>query len=135
IFEDSFRGGLYVDTAKDATGKTVIVIGAGNTGGPRVTLIDPATGQVLANFFAGDAAFRGGVTAMVTNLVQTSTKLFIVAGAGVGAAPIVTIFDTSGTQVGSFTAGDAADRQGIRVREGDFDATTGVRSILVAPFS
>jgi len=37
--------------------------------------------------------------------------------------------------LGSFLAGDRSDRTGIRVREGDVNPRTGIRFILVAPYT
>jgi cyclophilin family peptidyl-prolyl cis-trans isomerase len=136
VFEDTFRGGLFLDT-EDVGGRgyAQVVVGAGNTGGPRVTVLDVSTGQVLLNFFAGDEAFRGGVTADVGRLVP-NRGLFLVTGLGPGATPVVTIWDArTGERVGSFEAGFSNNLNGIRVRIGEPDIISGVRNILVAPFN
>jgi hypothetical protein len=68
VYEPTFTGGVRV-AAGDVTGDGVpdLVLGAGLGGGPRVTVVDgrtlAATGERIevANFFAYDAGFRGGI--------------------------------------------------------------------------
>jgi hypothetical protein len=140
VFEDTFRGGLYLDTG-DAFGRGYdqVLVGAGFLGGPRVTLYDAVEGKVLLNYFADDPAFRGGITVSMSDLAANGRQQ-IITGVGKGGGPIVSVFDalrTDGFPVpdkdGSFLAGDANDRAGIRVGAGgviDGDH----RNILVGPF-
>ena len=138
-FEESFRGGLYLNTG-DAFGRgyAQILVGAGYTGGPRVVLYDAVQDKVLLNYFAYDPAFRGGVTVSMSDLRGDGTQ-YIVTGAGKGGGPVVNVFDgrtADGSptpfQQGAFTAGDGTDRSGIRVGAGGLiDGTH--RTILVAP--
>jgi cyclophilin family peptidyl-prolyl cis-trans isomerase len=134
VFEDTFRGGLFLDTRRvDGRDHALVVVGAGNTGGPRVTVLDASTGEVVLNFFAGDEAFRGGVTADLGQL-GPDQEVFIVTGMGPGAGPEVTVWDArTAERVGSFLAGAPDDRGGIRVRV--VESETGPGSILVAPFA
>ena len=134
IFEESFRGGLNVQVADIfGLGYSQIIIGAGNTGGPRVTVFDAVEGTVLLNFFAHDETLRGGVDIEVGDLIGTGT-IYIVTGQGPSGPPEVAGFDgTTGNEVGRFLAGDAADVRGVDVRLGDPDPETSQRQIFVAP--
>lgn len=133
VFEDTFRGGLYLKVA-DATGLGFdqVLVGAGNTGGPRVTLLDLKRNVVLQNFFAGDFTTRGGVS-VDAGKVFADRGTTIVTGMGPGAGPMVGFFDPStGATLGSFAAGDAANRDGIRAGVGPA-GTNGVQPVTVAP--
>src|SRR5581483_8896515 len=130
VFEDTFRGGLFLDVQG-----TQLVVGAGNTGGPRVTLMDLTTGRVLQNFFAGPEAFRGGVSVALGSLVTGRTTQHIVTGLGPGAGPVVSVFDSSAAAsagpIGSFFAGPEDDRTGITVKIGDVNTATNVKQVVV----
>ncbi len=133
VFESSFRGGLYVRVG-DAAGRGYdqILVAAGDSGGPRVTLLDAVKNEQLLNFFAGEQTLRGGVAVDLAEVFD-GKGMMIVAGLGPGAGPTVALFDAKTSQrVGSFAAGNPADREGIRVRAGDPDSD-GVRPIFVAP--
>ena len=57
-----FGGGVSVAAADfNGDGSPDIVAGAGAGGGPRVSVLDGKTGQVLADFFAYEPSFLGGV--------------------------------------------------------------------------
>jgi cyclophilin family peptidyl-prolyl cis-trans isomerase len=140
IFEDTFRGGLYVD-AKDALGRgyAQILVGAGLTGGPRVSLFDAVTGTVVLNYFAYDSTLRGGVTVSLSDL-RGGEQYQIITGAGSGGGPAISVYNpgqgNSGTvpqQLGSFFAGDTSDRTGRRVGAGPI-RSNGVRNIQVFDF-
>ena len=136
VFEDVIRGGLAVSVADAAgLGYAQITVGAGVTGGPRVSVLDVVRNQTLLNFFAGDPTSRTGVTVDVAKVVPTRGPMLI-ATQGPGHPPEVFLFDAqSGLKLGNFTAGDASNTTGIRARAGEPDAITGVRPILVAPFT
>ena len=134
IFETTFRGGLNMRVA-DVTGDNVpdIVVGAGNTGGPRVSVINAKTQAVTQNFFAGDSSFRGGVFVDAA-VLQTGKTPQIVTGAGVGGGPLVGVYDpTTGKAVTQFYAGDEATREGAKIRLGDLPPPTTANAIEVRP--
>jgi hypothetical protein len=135
VFEDTFRGGLNMSVlAPPGVGHLRVVVGAGNSGGPRVSELDLATDTVVLNFFAGDPSTRGGVSVAAAEFVP-GRGVWLAVGGGPGSGPTVSVFDaSSGASVGTFLAGDANDRAGIRVQAGQPNATTQVRPILVAPF-
>lgn len=62
VFEESFRGGINVGFADwNGDNKPDCVVGAGIGGGPRVVVIDGITFDTIADFFAYESSFRGGV--------------------------------------------------------------------------
>lgn len=136
VFENTFRGGLYVDVGdSNNLGYAQVLLSAGNTGGPRVTLFDVRQNRVLQNFFAGDSQNRGGVFADLGQVIP-NRGLSIVTGLGPTAGPVVAIFDAqTGRELGRFIAGDPTDRTGIRVKIGDLNAAGTAHNILVGAFN
>jgi cyclophilin family peptidyl-prolyl cis-trans isomerase len=135
VFEDTFRGGLSVDVG-DTTGAgySQIIVGAGNSGGPRITLLDAKTGQTLQNFFAFDSTLRGGVTASLAVLKAGPAKVQLIAVGGPGAGPQVSVYDAQSLRLlGTTMVGDPEDRTGLSLRVGDPD-TDGDRNLFVRPF-
>jgi hypothetical protein len=61
-YEPTYTGGVRVAVGDvNGDGRPDLVLGAGIGGGPRVTVLDGATGGTLANFFAYGTTFRGGI--------------------------------------------------------------------------
>lgn len=130
--DPGFTGGLNVATG-DLNGddRDDIVISAEKGGGPRVTVLDGATFQVLADFFAYDEGFRGGVRVAVGDFTGSATstgiagQMSLVTAPGFGGAPNVRQFDIAADgSLGltrSFFAGNAADTRGVYVTAGDFN--------------
>ncbi len=113
-----------------------IIVGAGNGGGPRVTIIDgtklnqiAADGTILptaylANFFAYDSSVRGGVNVAAGDFNGDGVTDIIV-GPGVGGGPHVKVFDGSqlsrGRLLASFFAYDSSVRTGLSVAAADLN--------------
>lgn len=141
IYGPQFRGGLSLDVGDaKALGFDQILVGAGLTGGPRVTLIDASTDTVLLNYFAYSSDSRGGVSVSIGDL-RGGNQNNIITGPGKGLAPNVNVynpFTTSGFQVpnlvGSFLAGSATNVAGIRVGTGPLIGNSR-RDVLVGPFN
>jgi hypothetical protein len=133
-FEESFRGGVTVATG-DVTGDGVddIVAGAGVGGGPRIRVFDGTTGAEVGNFFAYDAALRGGVHLAVADL-DADGKAEIVTGAGVGGGPHVRVFTAAGQVVREWFAYDPDQRGGVTVAVGDTDGD-GRMEVVTGPGS
>ncbi len=140
IFENTFRGGLYVDV-KDAlgTGYAQILVGAGFTGGPRVSLYDFVQDKVVLNYFAYDSALRGGVAVFLSDL-RGGEQFQILTTSGTNGAPAVSVFNPRRSDgfpipntLGSFFAGAESDRAGRRVGAGAL-GTDGNRRIQVFAF-
>ena len=143
IFEDTFRGGLYVDAGDSAQlGYAQILVGAGFNGGPRVNLYDAVRDVSLLNYFAYDPNFRGGVAVDMSDL-RGGLQQNIVTSPGKGGGPQVNVYDglPLSTSVvptirGTFTAGADTSTDGLRV--GADVLSTGAnprRAILVGPFT
>jgi hypothetical protein len=103
VFEPTLRNGVFV-TAGDLNGDGFpdVIVGGGPGGGPRVfglsgkDLLNGTQTQV-ANFFAGDAANRGGIRLTAKDL-DGDGKADLVTGAG----------DNAGSQVTAYAGKDIA---------------------------
>ncbi len=137
IFANTYRGGLFVATGDTQNlGYDQVLVGAGDTGGPRVSLLDLKQNRQLLNFFAGNSTTRGGVGSVAISDVFRIKGQVIVVGTGPTVTPKVYVFHaTDALYLGTIVAGDPANPSGIRARVGDQDATTGVRPIFVVPFA
>ena len=123
-FDPGFLGGVYVGAGDvDGDGAADVVVGAGEGGGPRVRVFDGRTGAPLADFFAYEPAFRGGVRVAAGDVDGDGTgPAELVVGAGPGGGPRVAVFQMppggsapSPTEVASFLAYDPAFRGGVYV--------------------
>src|SRR5207249_8771963 len=88
-------------------GRNDVVVSAGPGGGPRVRVLDgskltqikstdlAATGAMIADYFAYDPAFGGGVSVAVVDQNGDGVGE-IVTGSGPGGPPVVRIFDVNG---------------------------------------
>lgn len=140
IFEPHFRGGLSLDVGDaKGLGYDQILVGAGPGGGPRVTLLDAFTNKVLLNYFAYDSNNRGGVSVAMSDL-RGGFQANIITGAGDGLAPNVNVynpFQIVGFETpklfGTFIAGAATNKEGIRVAAGPLLEDGPRRDILVGP--
>jgi len=123
VFDESFRGGVYVaagDTNLD--GRAEVIAGAGEGGGPAVVVIDGAGGTVGKSFFAFGDGFRGGVRVAAGD-VDGDGRADVIAAAGPGGAPHVRAVSVAagGRELASFLAYDAAFAGGVFVASADFD--------------
>lgn len=141
IFEDTFRGGLYVDV-KDALGLgyAQILVGAGFTGGPRVSLYDFVQDKVVLNYFAYDSNLRSGVAVFLADL-RGGEQYQILTAPGTNGSPSISVFNPRRTDgfpipntIGSFFAGSESDRTGRRVGASDI-GSNGNRRIQVFAFA
>jgi cyclophilin family peptidyl-prolyl cis-trans isomerase len=140
LFANDYRGGLFVAAGDPmGLGYDQVLVGAGNTGGPRVNLLDLKQNKVLLDFYAGLSGSRGGVGSLSITDVFKNQGQDVVAGSGVNSPPAVYILSaTTGQLIGDFAApdpNDPTDQSGVRATAGDQDATTGVRPIFAAPLS
>jgi FG-GAP repeat len=101
-----FTGGVNIAVGDvNHDGATDIVTGAGRGGGPHVRVFSPS-GALEGEFFAYDAAFRGGVSVAVGR-VSINNMTDIVTGAGPSGGPHVKVFsDANGTLAWQFMAFD-----------------------------
>jgi hypothetical protein len=111
VFEQTLRNGVFVAGGDlDGDGFGDVIAGGGPGGGPRVFVLSGddlvnAGGrqQVLANFFAGDTANRGGVRVGVKNL-DGDERADLVVGAGAEAGNRVTTYAGTAINPGSTPA-------------------------------
>ena len=138
-YEESFRNGLFV-TAADVNGDGFadIITGTEAGGGPRVTVADGKTGGILADYFAYDENFRGGVrvgSGVVTGtaLASVLTAPGAVPAGGVFVSPNVVAWSVAGGQPTpqlSFDAFDSNYAGGVYVAAAQ-TAPGGFSSIVV----
>jgi hypothetical protein len=121
-YEDSFRGGVHASLG-DVNGDGVrdLVIAPGEGGGPRVRVLDGASGATLADFFAYEPTYTGGVYVALGD-VNGDGKADIITGTGVGGGPRVRVLD--GATLGQRTLKDYfayedSFRGGVQVAAGD----------------
>jgi fibronectin-binding autotransporter adhesin len=84
------------DFNSDGIGDVVAV--PGPTGGPRVTIMNGSNGAVIANFFAYDPSFVGGLYVAAAD-VTGDRVVDLITGAGFGGGPHVKVWD--GTTLGN----------------------------------
>ncbi len=144
-FEPTFRGGLTVATGDvNGDGRADIIIGAEAGGGPRVRVfsrLTPTGGLTsIADFFAYDPAFTGGVRVSAGVFTAGSMQADLITAPGAGGGPhlkrfsAATISNPNPTVVMQTMVGDANDRSGLWIAAGDLtgdgvaDVATGVGS-------
>ena len=114
-YDASFRGGVNVAAGDvDGDDRADIIAGAGVGGGPHVKVFRP-TGELITQFLAYDASFRGGVNVAAAD-TDGNTTAEVITGAGAGGAPHVKIFNgLTGAALGGFFADDVSKRDGVQV--------------------
>ncbi|HEX4591625.1 MAG TPA: FG-GAP-like repeat-containing protein, partial [Gemmataceae bacterium] len=132
-FSPGFTGGVYIAAGDvNGDGKADIIVSAGPGGGPQVKVFSGADHSVLKNFFAYNAAFRGGITVAAGD-VDGDRKIDIITGAGPGGGPQVQVFSgADGSLLRSFFAYDGSFTGGIYVAAGDLDGD-GQADIVTGP--
>jgi autotransporter-associated beta strand protein len=87
------RGGVYVAAGDlNGDGHAEIITAPGQGGGPDVMVFDGATHNQIANFYAYDSTFTGGVTVAVGGF-SGDNKPAVVTGAGKNGGAVVKSFD------------------------------------------
>ena len=100
-------------------GRADIITGAGPGGGPHVKVFNGVNSGLLKSFFAFSASLTGGVYVAAGD-VNGDGKADIVAGAGPGGGPNVSVFDGGSNQLlHSFFAFGPGFTGGVRVAAGD----------------
>jgi hypothetical protein len=126
-YASGFSGGVRIATGYFNGGALPnIVTGAGPGGGPHVKVLNAVDGSVVAQFFAYDSSFTGGVYVAVGDVNGDGTP-DIITGADAGGGPHVKVFDGAALMAGqvktlySFFAYGASFRGGVRVAAGNID--------------
>lgn len=134
-FESEFRGGLFVAAGDmDGDKKAEIIVSADFGGGPRVSVLKPniegdhVGATTVANFFAYDVGFTGGVRIAAADFTGDGLADLAVAP-GLGGGPHVKIFSGLSLLAGqydepvkTFMAGDVNGRNGLFIAGGDMNA-------------
>jgi hypothetical protein len=133
-FAPSFHGGVSVAVGDvRGIGRADIIAGAGAGGGPEVSIFDGLTAAPLASYYAFTPTFRGGVNVAAGDLTGDGIA-DIVAGAGPGGGPEVTVFDLpSGNVLANFFAYSTAYKGGVRVAASLRNGTTAIHVSSASP--
>jgi len=124
-YDEKFRGGIDV-AAYRGTGESpaIIVTGAGVGGGPHVRIFD-AQGNRIAQFFAFDEKFRGGVKVAIGNILDGNTAPEIIAVPAANGGPSIRVFDLSGQLAAFYDAFEPWWR-------GSYDTAAGDGALAIA---
>ena len=131
-FEPGFTGGLTVATGDvNADGLMDVIVGADRGGGPRVSVFSQLTAggafTRIADFFAYDPGFRGGVNVAAGVFTAGGKQADVVTAPGRGGGPHVRRFSAAALLAGRATVvseamvGDPNDRSGLFVSTGDLN--------------
>jgi hypothetical protein len=126
-YTSGFSGGVRIATGYFNSGALPnIVTAAGPGGGPHIKVLNAVDGSVVAQFFAYDSSFTGGVYVAVGDVNGDGTP-DIITGADAGGGPHVKVFDGAALMNGqvktlySFFAYGASFHGGVRVAAGNID--------------
>ncbi len=129
-YAGTLRGGFMVAGGNVLAGTANEIIAGTDTGlSPEVRVLDSG-GKVLARFFAYESTSRSGVRVNTCD-VNGDGLDEIITSQGVGALPVVKIFNGSGSQLGSFSVLDGAFKGGIFLACGDIDGDS-TQEIIVS---
>lgn len=119
-YDQRFLGGVNVAVGDlDGDGSPDITVGAGPGGGPHVRVFSKDR-AVMAQFFAYDQRFRGGVYVAMGD-VDGDKVQDIVTGPGFGGGPHVRVWNAKAEVKSQFFAFDSKKSGGARVSVGDID--------------
>ena len=119
-FEPEFRGGGYV-AVEDVDGDEVpdIIVGAGESGSPRVRVISGKSGATLFDFFAFSETTRTGVRVASAD-VNRDGYADIIAAPGIGGSSQVRVFSgKTGEKLQEFQAFASSSQGGAFIAAGD----------------
>jgi hypothetical protein len=131
-YEQTFVGGVYVALGDlNGDGNADVITGTGNGGGPRVQAFDAVTGATLANFFAYEPTFTGGVLVGAGD-VNNDGIADLITGTGVLGGPRVRVLNgknLAGPSLYDFFAYESTFRGGVFATAGDVNGD-GVAEII-----
>ncbi|QEL19582.1 beta strand repeat-containing protein [Limnoglobus roseus] len=131
-FDAAIEGVNIATGDYNGDGTPDVVIGAGVGGGPRVTVVDGKTSEILLNTFAFEPSFRGGMQVAAGDLDGDGRAEVIAAAGPAGGPRIVSFAGGTGVQTHSFFAYDNTNaRNGVQVSVFDVDRN-GTNDIVTA---
>jgi hypothetical protein len=129
VFDDGSSFGFVNFTNAGAAGRRLFAVGADVGGGPRVQVFDADTHALVADFFAYEPNFTGGVRVAVGDVTGDGIPDLVTA-AGLGGGPNVKVFDgTDFTNIAGFFAYEPSFNAGVYVAVGDVNGD-GVDEII-----
>lgn len=125
-YPESFEGGAYVAVGDlDGNGKTEIITGAGQGGGPQVRVFNHHGDWTGLAWFPFPEDFHGGVTVAAGNLNRDNTAEIVV-GQASAAQAWVKVYDSDGQHIiSTFKAYPAEVHYGVTVSVADKKIITG----------
>lgn len=121
VFEDSYRGGVTLAVADVDGDLYADVIVAPQIGSSRVRVVSGQSGWEIANFFAYEETFVGGVYVAAAD-VTGNGQAEIITGPGNTGGPLVRIFNRNGAVISGFFAFEESWRGGVRVAAVDINS-------------
>lgn len=129
-YAPAFKGGVSVTVGDiDGDGQEEIITGAGSSGGPHVRIFT-SLGAPLANFFAFETAYRGGIRVHALDINGDGIKEIAVAS-GKGRDSEVRVFSRDGSLLRRFFVFSPKFRNAFSLSSGDIDGN-GKEEIIVA---
>lgn len=109
----------------------VLAIGVGAGGPPVVQLFNPATHSFIRTLTVFDQSDTNGVN-VATGDLTGDHQVNIVAGSGIGSAPLINMYTAAGTLVASFDPYPTENDSGVTLAVGDLNGD-GVDELLTMP--
>jgi FG-GAP repeat len=122
-YNKNFTGGVRVAAGTVFGPGTIpaLVTAAGTGGQPQINVYSGVNGALISSFFAFSPQFLGGVYVAVGD-VNADGFADIIAGAGAGGGPVVTVFSgLTGAVLSTFNAFSPTFTGGVRVASTDFN--------------
>lgn len=130
-YNANFNGGVKVVTADvNGDGQNEIITVPNNNGGPHVRVFDQR-GNVLAQFMALDAQFRGGLNITAGDLDKDGSAEIVISSNG-GTQPFVKVYNFRGQLQSEFLAYSSFFTGGVNLTTADVDQD-GRLEIITAP--
>jgi hypothetical protein len=129
-YQSRFRGGVSVAVG-DLNGDNLreIFTGTGTGGGPHIRSFKTDAVPWRGGFFAFAASERAGARVAIGD-IDGDGRDDLVIGSGVGASPLVRVYDADGRLRSEFTPAGITAAQGVRPILSDIDGD-GKREILI----
>jgi hypothetical protein len=139
-YDMNFRSGVQVAVGDvNGDGRADIITGAGPGGGPHVRAFSGKDGAVLANYFAFDPNYRGGVNVTAGDVFGDGNVVILAAPAAAGGTTVYAYDGQTGALRATFNAAAGptggilpiAREDGIRMTTADIDGD-GIEDVITA---